>query len=187
MIRFISLCFLFFFLIKNEIWAFDRPVETNYFASLRSSETNVRAGPGSSYPIKFTFKLRSIPVKVINEYDNWSEIKDYDGDTGWVNQNLLTKKREVMVRTAKSFINLYSKPTEKSSILFRLENNVIGSLIRCKEDWCGIKISNKKGWVKKEELWGVDESDISDVSLMEFSIRNYEIITYTNSHLKFII
>ena len=36
-------------------------------------------------------------------------------------------------------------------------------------DFNGKKLT-KKGWVKKEELWGVDESDIPDVSLMEFDI-----------------
>jgi SH3-like domain-containing protein len=152
---------LILFLIRIEVIAFDKPVEKNYFVSLRSNETNARSGPGLSYPIKFTFKLRSLPIQVISEYDNWSEIKDYNGDTGWIDQNLLTKKREAMIRTAKSFVNFYSQPTEKSRILLRLENNVIGSFIRCEKNWCGIKVDGEKGWVKREELWGVDKNDIS--------------------------
>ncbi len=128
--------------------------EVDYFASLRSAETNVRAGPGQNYPIKFTYKLRGIPMQVISEYDNWSEIRDYEGQSGWVTNSLLTKKRTLMVRTAKSFINLHSKNNEKSHIIYRLENNVIGDYIKCVEDWCGIKVGKKKGWVQKKELWG---------------------------------
>ena len=135
--------------------AFNKPIKTNYFASLRSNKANVRAGPGIQYPIKFTFELRGLPIKIISEYDNWNEIIDYEGDTGWINQNLITKKREIIIRTSKSFINLHSKPTTKSKIILRLENNVIGSLIKCIEKWCGIKIDNKKGWVQKKEIWGV--------------------------------
>ena len=153
---------LVFLLLQKNTNAFDKPVETNYFASLRASETNVRAGPGSQYPIKFTFKLRSLPVKVISEYDNWSEIKDYDGDTGWVNQNLVTKKRTVIIRTAKSFVNLYSKPSEKSKVLLRLENDVVGDFIKCNLEYCGIKVVGKKGWINKKEIWGVDENDIEN-------------------------
>lgn len=131
--------------------------EVNYFASLRSADTNVRAGPGQNYPIKFTFKLRGLPVRVISEYDNWNEIEDYEGQTGWVTQSLLTKKRTLMVRTAKSFVNMHSKNNEKSRIIFRLENNVLGDYSKCLEDWCGIKINGKKGWVQKADLFGVDE------------------------------
>jgi SH3-like domain-containing protein len=133
--------------------------EVNYFASLRSNETNVRSGPGQNYPIKFTFKLRSLPVRVISEYDNWNEIEDYEGQTGWVTQSLLTKKRTLMVRTTKSFVNMHSKDNEKSRIIYRLENNVIGDYLKCLEDWCGIKINGKKGWVLKVDLFGTDEAN----------------------------
>lgn len=151
--------FLLLFAISKPAQAVEEMKAQDYFASFRSNETNVRAGPGPQYPIKFTFKLRGIPVKVINEYDNWSEIKDYDGETGWVNQNLLTKKRTIMVKTAKTFINLHSAETEKARVILRLENHVIADFIKCSGDWCGIKIEGKKGWVSRLEIWGVDEKD----------------------------
>lgn len=151
------LLMLFFFFIPNSSFAAKQIQEVNYFASLRSAETNVRAGPGQNYPIKFTFKLRGIPVRVISEYDNWNEIQDYEGQTGWVTQSLLTKKRTLMVKTSKSFINMHGKNNEKSRIIFRLENNVIGDYLKCIDGWCGIKINNKKGWVQKSDLFGADD------------------------------
>jgi len=129
----------------------------NYFASTRSNETNVRAGPGQNYPIKFTFKIRALPVRVINEYDNWNEIEDFEGQNGWVTQSLLTKKRTLLVRTSKSFVNVHSKDNEKSRVILRLENNVIGDYLKCVEGWCGIKIDGKKGWVQKIDLFGGDD------------------------------
>ncbi len=150
------LFFLLFFFTATSSHAITAIKEVNYFASLRSAETNVRAGPGQNYPIKFTFKIRGIPMQVVSEYDNWSEIKDYEGQSGWVTNSLLTKKRTLMVKTDKAFINLHSKNNEKSHIIYRLENNVIGDYIKCVEDWCGIKINKKKGWVQKKELWGAD-------------------------------
>ncbi len=147
--------FSLFLLLPNISNASRIVEEVNYFASLRSEETNVRAGPGQNYPIKFTYKLKGIPIRVISEYDNWSEIKDYEGQTGWVTQTLLTKKRTVMTRINKPFVDMHSKNTEKSRKIYHLENNVIGDYLECGEDWCAVKINNKKGWVKKSALWGV--------------------------------
>lgn len=149
------LIFLLFLLLPSFSNATIAIKETNYFSSLRSNETNVRSGPGHNYPVKFTFKLRGIPVRVINEYDNWNEIEDYEGQSGWVMQSLLTKKRSLLVRTAKDSIDMHSKPNQKSRLVFRLENNVVGDYIDCRDDgWCGIKIKNKKGWVRAEEVFG---------------------------------
>lgn len=128
--------------------------QRNYYAALRSAETNVRAGPGQQYPIKFTFKARGVPVRVVSEYDNWNEIEDYEGQTGWVSQNLLTKKRTLMVLTNKEFINMHSKNNEKSRVLFHLENYVVGEYIKCIDEWCGVEVNDKKGWVKKSEVYG---------------------------------
>ncbi len=158
MIKFLT-CLIAFFYFPNSSFAEQKIIPTNYFASFRANETNVRSGPGANYPIKFTFKIKAIPVRVINEYDNWSEIEDYEGQTGWVSQSLITKKRTLMVRTSKSFINMHSKNNEKSRILYRLENNVIGDYIKCTEDWCAIKVNNKKGWVQKPDLHGVTEEE----------------------------
>lgn len=131
--------------------------EKNYFSSLRSAETNVRAGPGQNYPIKFTFKAKAVPVRVINEYDNWCEIEDYEGQSGWVSQNLLTKKRTLLVRTSKPFVDMYSKNNEKSRVIFHLENNVTGEYLKCVDNWCAIKVNDKKGWVKRGDIFGDED------------------------------
>ncbi len=145
-----------FYFISSPSFAVQKINEVNYFASLRANETNVRAGPGQNYPIKFSYRLKGIPVQVISEYDNWNEIKDYEGQSGWVMQSLLTKKRTLMIRTTKSFVNLQKKNNEKSRVLYRLENNVIGDYLKCTDGWCAMEVSGKKGWVKEEEVFGTD-------------------------------
>ena len=137
--------------------------EKNYFSSLRSAETNVRAGPGQHYPVKFTFKAKAVPVRVINEYDNWCEIEDYEGQSGWVSQNLLTKKRMLLVRTSKPFIDMYSKNNEKSRVIFHLENNVTSEYLKCVENWCAIKVNDKKGWVRRSEVFGDEDVVVAAV------------------------
>ncbi|HLD77314.1 MAG TPA: SH3 domain-containing protein [Rickettsiales bacterium] len=143
-------------LLPSQLFAMRKVEEQNYFASLRASETNVRAGPGQHYPVKFTFKAKNLPVRVISEYDNWNEIEDYEGQTGWVNQSLLTKKRSLLIRTTQNFINMYSKSNEKSRVIYHLENHVIGDYIGCETRWCLIRINDKKGWVLKSAMFGYD-------------------------------
>lgn len=154
--KYLLLIFFIFSTLSVDLNAARIVEEVDYFASLRASQTNVRAGPGQNYPIKFTFKAKAIPVHVLNEYDNWNEIEDYEGQTGWVSQSLITKKRTLLVRTTKDHVKMHSKDSEKSRIIYNLQNNVIGDYLKCSKSWCALKINGKKGWVKKSNLWGDD-------------------------------
>jgi SH3-like domain-containing protein len=154
-----ALFFLIATLFSFKTFAAQQIQEVNYFASLRSNETNVRAGPSQNYPIKFTFKLRGIPIRVISEYDNWLEIEDYEGETGWLNKSLITKKRTLMVVSNSEYVNFYKKPNSKSKILYHIENNVVLDLIKCSNDWCNAKAKGKSGWIEKSEIFGEDLSE----------------------------
>lgn len=129
--------------------------ERNHFALIKANKANVRSGPGTNYNIKFTYKAKGIPVKVIGKYDNWNEIEDFEGETGWISSSLISRKRNIIVKSKSNYINLYIAANDRSRILLKLENKVIAKLLGCKEQWCKIEVSNKKGWVKKTEIWGV--------------------------------
>ena len=152
--------FITLYIFSQDILATQQIQEVNYFASLRSNETNIRSGPGANYPIKFTFKLRNLPVKIVSEYDNWCEIEDYEGSRGWVAQNLITKKRHLMTFSKKNIIDIHAKKNETSKVIFHLENYVIGEYLKCEESWCALKINDEKGWVLSSDLYGVDNSEI---------------------------
>jgi SH3-like domain-containing protein len=157
---------LFFLTLLNFIFIFHQAnsaqqiQEVDYFASLRANETNVRSGPGSNYPIKFSFKIKNLPVKVISEYDNWCEIEDYEGSRGWVAQNLITKKRHILIYSKKNLVDMFAKNTTQSRKIFNIENYVIGEFIKCQKDWCAVKINDKKGWVALDDIFGFNKSDI---------------------------
>lgn len=151
---FFTLVLSFFLINANNSFALPKIKETNYFASIRATKANVRSGPGTNYPIKFIFKLQGMPVNVISEYDNWNEIKDFEGQTGWISQSLISKKRTLMVQSSRNLVNMHSKNSEKSRIILRLENKVVGSHVKCLKKWCALKVNGKKGWVKKQDLFG---------------------------------
>lgn len=68
-----------------------------YFLSLRADEVNMRAGPGARYPIIWTYHRRSMPVKVIREFDIWRLIEDVDGQKGWIQQAILSGGRSFVI------------------------------------------------------------------------------------------
>jgi SH3-like domain-containing protein len=152
--------FIVLYIFSQDIFATQQIQEVDYFASLRSNETNIRSGPGSNYPIKFTFKLRNLPVRIVSEYDNWCEIEDYEGSRGWVAQNLITKKRHLMTFSKKNIIDIHIKKNETSKVIFHLENYVIGEYLKCEEYWCALKINDEKGWILSSDLYGVDNPEI---------------------------
>ena len=47
------------------------------FISLRANKVNMRTGPGGQYPIEWLYRRRSLPVKVVAEYENWRKIRDW--------------------------------------------------------------------------------------------------------------
>ncbi len=154
--KFLIVFSLFFCSAISCAYATKQIQEVNYFSSFRASETNVRSGPGQNYPIKYTYKVKGIPIRVISEYDNWNEIEDYEGQTGWVMQSLLTKKRMLMIYSKKPTVEMRRKNNLDARLIYRLENFVIGEYLKCEEQWCAIKINGKKGWVEKIDVFGVD-------------------------------
>ena len=84
-------------------WAKGQPAASDKlprFASLRSGDVNLRVGPGESYPIEWVYKRKDMPVQIIEEFENWRRIQDWQGSKGWVLDRMLTSKREVIVNGA---------------------------------------------------------------------------------------
>lgn len=123
------------------------------FVTLGTDEVNVRTGPGIRYPIRFIFKKDGLPVEIIKEFDVWRQIRDMEGNTGWVHQSLLSGKRAVIVKGHMQ--TLFKKPVETARPVVQLEPGVIAGLDRCDEEWCYLSVASYKGWLRRENVWGV--------------------------------
>ena len=124
------------------------------YVSLRSGEVNVRAGPGSRYPIEWVFKRRSLPVEVVAEFDTWRKIRDFQGTEGWVHQSMLSGRR--MVQVIGQVRTLRRDPGGSAPAVARMEPGVLGNLEDCRHEWCEIRVSGLSGWVSRAHIWGVD-------------------------------
>ena len=141
-------------------WAKGQPAASDKlprFASLRSGDVNLRVGPGESYPIEWVYKRKDMPVQIIEEFENWRRIQDWQGSKGWVLDRMLTSKREVIVNGAVR--PLYGQPDPASPIVARAEPGVIAGLRECRGRWCRIDAGDYSGWVQRSEIWGVDPDE----------------------------
>jgi len=123
------------------------------FVTLNADEVNLRTGPGLRYPVRVVLKKDGLPVQIIKEFDVWRQIADKDGDEGWVHKSLLSGRRAVIISGPTQ--TLLKKPDEGAKPVVKLEPGVIAGLDRCDKEWCYLKVASYKGWLKRENVWGV--------------------------------
>ena len=123
------------------------------FVTLGTDEVNVRKGPGTRYPISIVIKKDGLPVEITKEFDVWRQIRDIDGDGGWVHKQMLSGRRAVVVQGHTTA--LHEDADETSRAVVKLEPGVIATLHSCKGSWCKVKAQTYSGWIKKADIWGV--------------------------------
>ena len=125
------------------------------FASLRSDDVNMRAGPGTRYRIDWVYRRRDLPVEIEREFDVWRWIRDPDGIQGWVNQATLMGRRSFIVQKADA--TLRSEASESASVVAILKPGVIGRIRSCgaSSDWCNVQTGSYRGYLHRRQFWGV--------------------------------
>ena len=130
------------------------------FVTLKSKRVNLRIGPGTDYAASWMYLKAGLPVEIIQEYDNWRQIRDADGTEGWVNQSLLSGSRAAiaapwMKGKGKSvFVNMRREPQSSATIVAKLEPGVMIHIGECNGDWCHADADGAEGWVAQSEIWG---------------------------------
>ncbi|MEJ1994734.1 MAG: SH3 domain-containing protein [Limibacillus sp.] len=123
------------------------------FVSLASGEINLRAGPGRQYPIEVVYRRQSMPVEVIDEFENWRRIRDWEGTVGWVHGSLLSGRRTLRV-LGEELVALRRAPREDAPLVAQVEPGVIGELERCDGGWCQATLGGFEGWLRRQDFYG---------------------------------
>lgn len=127
------------------------------FVSLKANEVNSRVGPGGEYQIAWVFRRAGLPVEVLGEFENWRQVRDSEGGTGWVAASLLSARRTGVVAPwvkEKTLFQLTSS-RDGSSTVAQMEPGAIVDLMTCDGEACEVYAGKQKGWVPQKTLWGV--------------------------------
>lgn len=124
------------------------------FAAFRSDEVNLRAGPGTRYPIDWIYKRRDLPVEILREFEVWRLVQDPDGIKGWVHQATLTGRRSFIVKDADA--TMRRGADDKAAAVAILKPGVIGHIRSCagSADWCAVQVGDYRGYLPRSAMWG---------------------------------
>jgi len=129
-------------------------IENNYFLSLKNNKVNVRYGPGFDYSIKYIYKKKLLPVKIIDKKENFRKIIDHKKNNGWIHISQL-KKSKSLITTSEKIV--FKKPTKYSKPLVKLEKGRLLIFKKCEKNWCNIKSNQYSGWIEKSNTWGISK------------------------------
>jgi SH3-like domain-containing protein len=134
------------------------------FVTLKASKVNVRKGPSHEHAIAWVFLRKGLPVEVTAESDNWRKIRDSDGSEGWIQQSMLTGKRNALVASwvGKKGIMLRAQPNAKAEAVVNLAGGVMGQIDSCNGGWCYLSTQDYEGYARQDELWGVYPGEVVD-------------------------
>ena len=140
---------------------FSLPVFAGEYSSLKFDEVNMRTGPGERFPIKWVYQEKHYPIEVLDRFELWRQVRDKEGEIGWMHQNMLTKNRYVLITQEATLL----KKTDDIKAVAVLQPGVIAKLDRCpKGDYCRITVYSDdekySGWYLRSNLWGLDSGEI---------------------------
>jgi len=145
------------------------------FVFTKSNEINLRVGASTDYPIRLTYTAKNFPLEIVDEYENWRQVVDYNGNEGWVLGALLRgnkKNRYGIVKILnENYAKIYNKPNGKN--IGKIGNKNIVRLNKCFSNWCHISIKKYRGWTMKKNIWGVYKDEKFNMPFYQFIIEIY--------------
>ena len=94
-------------------------LEIPRYISLKSDDANIRVGPSKNYPIKIKYIKKNYPLKVLEEYEDWRKVEDFQKNIGWIHKSLISGNRTGIV---------LSNDNKNIILLKTLDGNVIGEI-----------------------------------------------------------
>ena len=121
------------------------------FISLKKDKVNVRYGPSLESPIKYVYKKINLPIKQIDKNENFRRIVDIKNNSGWIHVSQLKQINSIIPLKDKI---LFQKPSNFSKPLAKIKKGRMLIVKKCEENWCLIRTSKFKGWIKNTHVWG---------------------------------
>ena len=106
------------------------------FLSLKKDKVNVRYNPSFESPIKFVYKKKNLPIKQIDQKENWRRIIDLKNNSGWIHSSQLKPINSIIPLDDKI---LFSNPTIFSKPIAKIKKGRVLLIQNCEFNWCKIK------------------------------------------------
>ena len=139
---------LFFLLLFTHI-----SFANEIFVSLKKNKVNVRYGPSFESDIKYVYKKINLPLKQIDKKENFRRIIDLKNNSGWIHISQLKKSNSVIATKDKV---LFKKPTSFAKPIAQIKEGRLLIVEKCEQNWCKITSEEFEGWIKTDNIWGLN-------------------------------
>ncbi len=136
----------------------DAPFRPHY-VSQRVAQAFLREGPGYAYKVLWVYRHKGYPFKESASFDVWRRVTAPDGAVGWINGQMLSDGRTVLV-TGKGRAEIRQSDQPDSKVVGLADPDAVLSLKGCEADICRVRAEHVDGWIAKSRIWGVDSNEI---------------------------
>jgi SH3-like domain-containing protein len=130
------------------------------FVTLKFDEANLRAGPGREYPVLWQYRAVGLPLLVDAEFGIWRKVVDHDGTAGWMHGSVLSLRRKALIQA--NMAKIHASPDPSSAVVALAERNALMELQSCPKAWCRVKAVNVRGWIERQAVWGLLQTESLD-------------------------
>ena len=124
------------------------------YVSVSRDGSNIRSGPDSKKDLLWEV-YKDFPLQVIKRQKSWLQIKDFEGDQGWIYANLVSKEKRVIVKANSA--NLRSEPKKESQAVATVKYGVTFTPLEKKGAWLKVKHEDgTSGWISNSLVWPPD-------------------------------
>jgi SH3-like domain-containing protein len=138
---------LFTFILIYPVNVFSEDI----FLSLKKNKVNVRYGPGFNFQVKYVYNKINLPIKQIDQKENFRRIIDLKNNSGWIHVSQLKKSNSIISLDDKI---LFTKPTVFSKPLAKIKKGRLLVIKKCSNNWCKITTNEFNGWIEAKNIWG---------------------------------
>jgi uncharacterized protein YgiM (DUF1202 family) len=130
----------------DSIWAMTKSIAKN--------NVNIRVGPSLDHTVSFQVPI-GYPVEIEKQQDEWIQIKDWEGDVGWVSASLVSDVQTAVVQASNA--NIRTSPGLQHHVKTQVHKGEIYKVLAKQGDW--VKIGYffddiEIGWIRHDLVFG---------------------------------
>ncbi len=119
--------------------------------SVSVSEAKIRSGAGNNFDVLWKSE-KYYPFSVVKKVGEWYQVKDFQGDEGWVHQSLVGNAPSVI--TTKDKNSLRSEPKPDAKALFSVGPGIPFKVLKRNNKWILVEHADgDKGWIHESTVW----------------------------------
>jgi SH3-like domain-containing protein len=130
-----------------------------HYVSQRAAQVSLREGPGYDYRILWVYRHKGYPFRESASFDIWRRVTAADGTVGWINGQMLSDSRTVLV-TGQGRAEIHKTSAPDSKLVGLAEPDAVLSLKACDADACRVRAPNIDGWISKSRIWGTATDEV---------------------------